>query len=224
MSQTYFVTGTDTGVGKTLVTAALLELAVRQGKRAFGLKPVAAGCREVDGQWLNDDALLLQRHSNVELPYATINPVALKAPLAPHIAASHEGRRLQVKRLEGFVRGALMQQADLRLLEGAGGWRVPIAPGEFLSDVPKLLGCPVVLVVGLRLGCLNHALLTAEAILRDGLPFAGWVANSLEPDMPAEQDNVATLGYLLPGPCLGHIPFMPNPQVATAADHLVLPP
>lgn len=223
MSNTFFITGTDTGVGKTLVTAGLLCLARAKGQTAYGLKPIAAGCIEADAGLVNDDALMLQRDSSVALTYRQVNPVALQAPLAPHIAAAREGKRLSLERLEGFVRGSLMTKAQWRFIEGAGGWRVPLAPGQYLSDLPKRLACPVILVVGMRLGCLNHALLTAEAIRKDGLQIVGWVASCLEKDMPALQENIETLRFLMQAPCLGVVPYLDEPSPEHVTEHLSLP-
>lgn len=222
MKNTYFVTGTDTGVGKTLVTAALLHLAAQQGRKAFGLKPVAAGCESTPQGLRNDDALLLQTHSSVQMPYEQINPIALRAAKAPHIAAVEEGRRLSLDRLVGLCRGTLMQPADLRLIEGAGGWRVPINDRENLSGLAVQLQTPVILVIGLRLGCLNHALLTAEAIQRDGLALAGWVASGIDPEMDSKDDNIAAFKTRLPAPCLGVIPALEEVSVKKAAEYLVV--
>ncbi len=220
MKNTYFITGTDTGVGKTLVTAALLHLAGQQGLKAFGLKPVAAGC-EVTAEGLrNDDAQLLQAHSSVKLPYEQVNPIALRAAKAPHIAAADENRRLSLDRLVGLCRGTLMQPADLRLIEGAGGWRVPLNDFEHLSSLPLQLKTPVILVVGLRLGCLNHALLTAEAIQRDGLPLAGWVANGIDPQMESVEENLSALRRCISAPCLGVVPAFREVRVEKAAGYL----
>lgn len=222
MKNTYFITGTDTGVGKTLVAAALLHLAKQQGLKAFGLKPVAAGCEETAEGLRNEDALLLQAHSSVKLPYEQINPVALRAAKAPHIAAAEEKRRLNLDRLVGLCRGTLMQPADLRLIEGAGGWRVPLNDFENLSGLPIQLKIPVILVVGLRLGCLNHALLTAEAIARDGLQLAGWVASGIDPQMDSVEENIAALKMRLSAPCLGVTPALGEVSVERAAGYLEL--
>lgn len=221
MKNTYFITGTDTGVGKTLVTAALLHLAEKQGLKAFGIKPVAAGCDDPEGL-RNEDALLLQTHSSIKLSYEQINPIALRAAKAPHIAAAEEGRRLNLDRLVGLCRGTLMQPADLRLIEGAGGWRVPLNEFENLSGLPAQLKIPVVLVVGLRLGCLNHALLTAEAIQRDGVQLAGWVGSGIDPQMESVADNINALKARLPAPCLGVIPALGEVSVESAAGYLGL--
>jgi len=163
----FFVTGTDTEVGKTWVSCRLLERAREAGLSCYGLKPVAAGCEETAEGWRNDDALQLMAASSVTLPYELVNPVALKAPVAPHIAAQQEGKAVTLARLAGYVRGALSaHKADLILIEGAGGWRVPLNDREMLSGLAAELELPVIQVVGMKLGCINHALLTAEAIKR----------------------------------------------------------
>lgn len=203
----FFVTGTDTGVGKTFVSCLLLEAAKQRGLRTVALKPLAAGCEEIDGELRNDDALQLMQHMTESLDYEQVNPFALQAAIAPHIAAQQEGRRLLVSRMAGLVRGALMEPADLTLVEGAGGWYVPLNDKETLADLVRELQLPVILVVGLRLGCLNHALLTARAIQQEGLPLAGWIANCIDPDMPEQEANIRTLQQRLPAPCLGVIPF-----------------
>ncbi|MCW8886260.1 MAG: dethiobiotin synthase, partial [Motiliproteus sp.] len=187
MAKSYFVTGTDTDAGKTLVAAALLEAAKQQGARTIGLKPIAAGAIETEQGRCNDDALLLQEYSTEKLPYQQVNPVLFEEAIAPHIAADREGKRITAERLVGFCRGVMMQPKDLLIIEGAGGWRVPLNSHENLSELPKALQTPVILVVGMRLGCLNHALLTAEAIAADGLPLAGWVANAVDLEMACYQ-------------------------------------
>ncbi|UZE97090.1 dethiobiotin synthase [Alkalimarinus alittae] len=208
MANTFFVTGTDTDVGKTVVSAALLEAAKSKGLQTLAIKPVAAGCEQTDEGLRNSDALLLQKHMTLDLAYEQVNPVALDAPAAPHIVAANQGKTLSVSRLAGFCRGALMTKHDFSLIEGAGGWRVPLNVRETLADLPRELNIPVVLVVSLKLGCINHALLTAEAIRRDGLPLAGWVANRVQNDtLDYEDENIATLKSLLPAPCLGVLPF-----------------
>lgn len=205
-----FVTGTDTGVGKSLVSASLLAAATRLGKSTAAMKPVASGCEMIEGQLRNDDALLLQRYCSVALSYEQINPVALRAAVAPHLAAGIEGRKVSVQRLTGFAQAVFSERADVTVIEGAGGWRVPLNRSEFLSDLPRILQLPVILVVGIRLGCINHALLTAEAIQSDGLKLVGWVANHLSSDMPMAAENVASLVSLMPAPCLGELPWSPG--------------
>lgn len=219
----YFITGTDTDVGKTLVSAGLLALANKQGLRTAAIKPVAAGCVETKAGLRNDDALLLQEQCSIELEYEQINPVALQSAIAPHIAAEQEGRRLDVSRLVGFCRGVLFQSSDFVVIEGAGGWRVPVNSRETLADLPKALDVPVILVVAMRLGCINHALLTAEAIRRDGLTLAGWVANTTEVEpMKAYSENLLTLKTLLGAPLLGEIPYLEQASALNAAQCLGL--
>ncbi len=216
-----FVTGTDTGVGKTLVSAALLHALATRHARVVGMKPVAAGLVCIDGQWVSEDVLALRAASTVRVPAALDNPVALPEPLAPHLAAARAGRQLGVAELLAAQR-ALLALADVVVVEGAGGWRVPLNEHETLADLATAMAAPVVLVVGLRLGCINHALLSAEAIRADGLQLAGWVANSLSPDMPCRDENIATLRTRLPAPLLGVLPWMPTPDPRTVA--LELPP
>jgi dethiobiotin synthetase len=223
MTRTWFVTGTDTGVGKTVVTAGLLRAAGAAGRRAVGLKPVAAGASpDASGTPANDDALLLQATASVALPYAAVNPVLLAEPVAPHLAAAREGRRLTVDELATAVRAALgAARADVAFVEGAGGWLCPVNETETLADLAVALGAGVVLVVGLRLGCLNHALLTAAAIRAAGLPLAGWVANRIDPAMLLADENIATLAARLPAPCLGTVPFLgASPTPADVAARL----
>lgn len=220
MAKAFFIAGTDTDVGKTVIAAGLLAAANAAGLSTAALKPVAAGCEETSEGLRNADALLLQSTMSLPLHYDEINPVALREPIAPHIAAARAGRRLSVTRLAGFCRGVLGRRADFTLVEGAGGWRLPLGGGEFLSQLAVELQLPVILVVGLRLGCLNHALLSAEAIVRDGLPLAGWVGNGCGPDMAAQEENIATLHALLPAPCLGIVPRLAQPTPAAVVDHL----
>lgn len=224
MAKAYFVTGTDTGVGKTTVTCALLAAAKAQGLSTLALKPVASGCEETPEGLRNSDALALQAAMTVSLSYPEINPVALPAALSPHLAAAAAGRRLTLAQIAGFCRGGLMHKADLKLVEGAGGWRVPISDRELLSGLPKQLGLPAILVVGVRLGCINHAVLTAEAILKEGVRLAGWVANVIDPDMEALEGNLQTLTAMLPAPCLGVLPWSPGKSPADLAPCLDLGP
>lgn len=208
MSRKYFITGTDTEVGKTWVSCALVNLAAQQDFKALGLKPVAAGAEhEFDGQLENEDALALLSASNVKIPIRELNPVCLPEPLSPHISAERAGAELSVEHVQTALSGGLSVNTDLTLVEGAGGWRVPINNHETMADLAKALSLPVILVVGMRLGCLNHALLTAEAIRADGLQLAGWVANELSTDMPAIEENVATLKRHISAPMLARFSF-----------------
>lgn len=221
MSKAWFVTGTDTEVGKTAVSCALLEAAAVAGLRTAAVKPVAAGC-DANGQ--NEDALCLMRSMTEELDYHQVNPVALDAAIAPHIAAAQEGKRPRASRLAGLCRGVMLGGADFVLVEGAGGWRVPLNPRETLADLAIELQVEVILVVGMRLGCINHALLTAEAIRGDGLQLAGWVANQPGERMRCHEENLATLRALLPAPLLGELPFLDPWQPARAAEYTDIRP
>ncbi len=219
----YFVAGTDTGVGKTRVAVALLYGARQRGLTTLGLKPVAAGC-EVTAEGLhNEDALLLRAESSVALPYAQTNPVALEPPIAPHIAAARAGVSLSAGQLAAHCR-PLLSRAELTLVEGAGGWRVPLNDSETMADLALALQLPVILVVGIRLGCLNHALLSAEAIQRDGLTLAGWVANGVDPRVACADENIATLQTRLAAPCVGVVPPLRDPSPAAVAAYLNFTP
>lgn len=218
----FFITGTDTDVGKTFVASAMLQAFNALGKSTLGLKPVAAGCEETETGLRNSDAIELLRVMSIKMPYEQVNPIALKSAIAPHIAANEEGRRITISRLVGLCRGAMMQQADVTLIEGAGGWRVPISDRETLAELPKQLELPVVLVVGVRLGCINHACLTAEAIRRDGLQLIGWVANCIDPDMPKKVENIQTLKHALGAPCLGEIPYVHGQRPEDVCEKLDL--
>lgn len=218
----FFLTGTDTGIGKTTVACALLYKARQQGLTALGIKPIASGCEQTADGLRNSDALFLQEYSSLKLPYQEVNPVALVEPLSPHLAAKAAGRRLTINQLTGYTRATLTHRAQLTIIEGAGGWRVPISDREMLSALPRELKVPVILVVGLRLGCLNHAVLTAEAIVRDGLRLAGWVANSVDPDMAAQADNISSLKQMLPAPCLGVLPYQQTINIEALATSVSL--
>lgn len=224
MKQKYFVAGTDTDAGKTLVSAGLLNKAKSQGMTTVGLKPVAAGCEETPEGLRNSDALILIEQSTEELPYEQVNPIAFAPPIAPHIAGQQLRRPLSAGRIVGLLRGVLMiNRAQFTLVEGAGGYRVPLNPKETLADVTKELNLPVILVVGMKLGCLNHALLTVEAIQRDGMKLAGWIANRVDEDMDVYEENIATLHAMIQAPCLGEVPYLQNPTAEAAAEYLSLP-
>jgi dethiobiotin synthetase len=216
----FFVTGSDTDVGKTVVAAALLQAAGSRGLRTIGIKPLAAGCESRDGRWVNEDAVLLQANATVALDYAQVNPVALRTAMAPHLAAAREGARLSAAALVRHGLEAARIGHDLLLAEGAGGWLVPLNEHETMADVASGLGWPVILVVGMRLGCLNHALLTAMAIRASGLVLAGWVANSPAGEMPAIDANIATLDERLDAPRLATVPWLgPRADIGMAARH-----
>lgn len=203
--QQYFVTGTDTDAGKTYACVGLLEAAARKGLRSLGVKPIAAGAENLEGKVVNEDALLIQAASSVKLRYEQVNPIVFESAIAPHIAAAQESRIVNASRLEGFIKGTLLTPHDFALVEGAGGWRVPLNDRELLSDVAKRLALPVVVVVNMKLGCLNHAILTMEAINRDGLRVAGWIANTGITEMACLEENLATLQNMLSAPFLGQL-------------------
>ena len=222
MSAAYFITGTDTDVGKTTVAAGLLHAARQLGKSTAAGKPVASGCQVTPKGLRNADALALLAECSLPLSYAEVNPVAFEPAIAPHLAAREAGVALTVQSLLKPMQQILARQADFTLIEGAGGWRVPLADQDNLSDLAMALKLPVILVVGVRLGCISHALLTAEAIARDGLPLAGWVANIIDPKTSRLEENLATLAERLPAPCLGRVPKLKHASAEAVAQHLQL--
>jgi len=210
----FFVTGTDTDAGKTFVTVGLLKAAKRAGIKSFGLKPIAAGAERIDGVLRHNDGLLIQQASSVSLPYEQVNPVVFETRMAPHISAMKENKLITASRLEGYIKGALLIPHEFVLIEGAGGWRLPLNDREFLSDVAKCIEFPVILVVNMKLGCLNHAILTAEAIARDGLVLSGWVANTGPEKMPNYDENIASLSAMIPAPLLGALSWTQDEKVS----------
>ncbi|MBF8221730.1 dethiobiotin synthase [Halomonas sp. 328] len=224
---TYFITGTDTDAGKTLVATGLLARARGAGLTTLGLKPVASGCEATPQGLRNADALALQAVSTPAMDYAAINPHAYAPAIAPHLAAEQAGERLTLTGLAGALAPSLALPRDLILVEGAGGWRVPLNDREDLAGLAARLGLPVILVVGLKLGAINHARLSAEAIRTDGLTLAGWVANGIDADMAEQAANLACLRHHLPEPCLGVVPPLgrgsPQALASAAAAHLRLP-
>ncbi|WP_110600548.1 dethiobiotin synthase [Salinicola lusitanus] len=224
----YFVTGTDTDAGKTVITTGLMAAARRRGLTVAGGKPVASGCERAPQGWRNADALAIQAQCHPALPYEAINPFAFEPAIAPHIAAHEAGVALDIPRLAAPMRTLLERGADLTLIEGAGGWRVPLNARESIPELAVALQIPVVLVVGVRLGAINHARLTLEAIQRDGVRIAGWVANTLEPDTPRLEENLEALTHWLGVqggvPCLGVVPWLASPDAETTADFLDLEP
>jgi len=219
MSTAYFVTGTDTGVGKTLVSCALLRAFVAQGKKALGMKPIAAGCQVVAEGMDCEDVERLMAAGNVAAPRAGVNPYAFQPAIAPHIAAAQAGVEISLERIaEAFAR--LNGLADVVVVEGVGGWRVPLNDREDTADMARRLGLPVILVVGMRLGCLSHALLTAQAIEASGLRLAGWVANRIDPLMPAFEENLQALESRLVVPLLGVLPYSATPDADSASQYL----
>jgi len=216
-----FVTGTDTEIGKTLISSAILHKLVAGGRRACGMKPVAAGAEMVDGELHNDDADMLRAAGNVHLPSSITTPYMLKEPAAPHIAAALEGVTIEpVPILAAYTE--IHAASDAVVVEGVGGFRVPFNDDFDSADLAAQLNLPVILVVGLRLGCISHALLTVEAIVARGLVLAGWVANTADPDMRFMVDNIDALEQRIPAPLLGHVPRLENPTAAAAAQYIDL--
>lgn len=216
----FFVTGTDTDAGKTTIAAGLLATARQQGLSTLACKPVASGSEATPNGLRNSDALLLANQCSIELPYASINPYAFAPAIAPHLAAKMAGVPLEKQHLQQSIAQVLTHQADLTLIEGAGGWRVPLNDQEDLSDLAIALQLPVILVVGMKLGCINHALLSAEAIINDGLPLAGWIANHIDPQMSHAQDNLHSLQQRMPAPLLATVPWQANAAPAQLVPYL----
>jgi len=216
----YFVTGTDTDVGKTLVAAGLLAAAKQQGATSLAIKPVAAGCEDSPQGLRNDDALQLMAQMTEPLDYQQVNPVALAPAVAPHIAAQQAGQTLLLQPLITHCQKVLEKPVDFALIEGAGGWRLPLNDSEYLSGLPQALDMPVILVVGMKLGCLNHALLTAEAIAQDGLKLTGWVANCVDENMSCFEENLQTLKQAFNAPLLGVVPWLNDKTAQAAVTHL----
>lgn len=218
-----FVTGTDTGVGKTVIAAALLRGLRERGQRVAGMKPVASGCRRSPDGIVSDDALALIAEASESAPYRIVNPYAFIPPIAPHVAAVEAGTRIDLRELERAYR-ILAGLADVVVIEGAGGWLTPIDAKHALADFARKVKADVVLVVGLRLGCLNHALLSAQAIEHSGLKLAGWVANAIDPSFERASDNVRALQERLKAPLLGQVAHLSTPGAAAAVEYLRLEP
>lgn len=212
----YFITGTDTGVGKTLVACALLQAFVNQGNNAVGMKPVAAGCVETPAGLYCEDVENLRAAGNVVASRELVNPYALISPVAPHIAAEQAGVEISLEQIDSSFRH-LREMADVTVVEGVGGFVVPLNSRQDTADMAEMLGLSVILVVGMRLGCINHALLTAQAIRHKNLRLAAWVANRIDPDMDAFDENLHALETRLSAPLLGIIPYQAEVNLAAAS-------
>lgn len=206
-----YVTGTDTGIGKSVASAALLHALRARGLRAVGMKPVASGCERTSAGWRNEDALALQQASDPVPVYGDINPYALPQPLAPELAAADAGVSIELPPIVAAY-GRLAAQADAIVVEGVGGWAAPLTPDIDQVDVVRALHLPVVMVVGLRLGCINHARLTARAIAAEGADLIGWIANDMDPAMARRDDNFTILQRVLPATCWGRLPYSSSPD------------
>lgn len=221
--KTYFITGTDTDAGKTVATVALLQAFAKAGIQTCAMKPIAAGCELHSTGLRNADALLLQAAASVSMTYEQVNPIALAEPIAPHIAAANAGKHIQVADL--ITAWSTLQQlpADLMLVEGAGGWELPVSANQTMPEFVKQTADGVILVVGLKLGCLNHALLTVQAIAAAGVPLIGWIGNQCQPEpMPYQAENINYLREKIEAPWLGTLPYSKSVDKAELADHLSL--
>lgn len=217
-----FVTGTDTEIGKTLVSAALVHLLAQRGLRVAAMKPIAAGATWQDGAWHNDDADMLAASVSVHLPQALTTPYLFQTPAAPHVAAALEKKVIDPAHiLQCFAQ--VREQAEAVVVEGVGGFRVPLTDAFDTADLAQQFALPVVLVVGLRLGCISQALLTLEAIQSRGLSVVGWVANTVDADMGFVTENIDALRARMDAPLLGHIPRLASPSAKSAAGYLSLP-
>jgi len=222
MSHGWFVTGTDTGVGKTLVSAALINLLANKGERVAGMKPVASGCHNTEHGLRNDDAEMLINAANVDADYDDINPYCFEPAISPHLAAREAGVKIELENVFNHFE-IIRQQADTTVVEGVGGWMAPLGHVITNEHMAKTLGLPVILVVGLRLGCINHALLTARAIEAAGMVLAGWVANTRDPDMERLEENINTLVARLSAPLLGQVPQLIEINYKAVSHHISLP-
>jgi len=222
MNKSYFVVGTDTGVGKTLVTSALLYGYSQQGLTTSGMKPVAAGCVEENGRLVSEDVAMIMTASNVRTQFELHNPYAFEPAIAPHIAAQKVGEIIKPRVIQ-LAYQELSSLAEVLIVEGVGGFRVPLGDQWDTADLARILNIPMVLVVGMRLGCINHTLLTVEAIESRGLELAGWVANRIDPAMTEFDKNLQALEQYIPAPCLGMVPHLPQADFKLAAAYLQLP-
>jgi dethiobiotin synthetase len=211
-----YVTGTDTGVGKTLIATALVRALNQAGRQTRGLKPLASGASRTRDGLRNADALALQAEGRPPMPYELVNPYCFEPAIAPHLAAAEAGIETALPALLAWYERA-REGCDWTVVEGAGGWRVPLHPQGYTSDLPQALGIPVLLVVGLRLGCLNHARLTFEAMRHDHARFAGWIGNRIDPEFARADENLATLERLLDAPPLSVIPTLSTPDIGIVA-------
>ncbi len=219
MRQGYFITGTDTGVGKTWSTVALMQYFKKQGKSVAAMKPIASGASWKDGRLVNDDALLLQHWASEAFDYDVVNPYVFEMPVSPHIAAEKMGETIEFDRIVDSL-AVLQKSCEVIIIEGVGGWLVPLGQQGGISDLAMRLSFPVIVVVAIRLGCINHARLTFSAIQKSGVPSAGWIANIMEPDMPVKEENIETISGFTDMPLLGTLPFFPNPDFDSFASHL----
>jgi len=218
-----FVTATDTDCGKTEIALALMEALRQRGLSVLGMKPVASGCERTPQGLRNEDAWRLRGQGSREVAYELVNPYAFELPVAPHIAAGQAAVEIDLQTIRAEAE-RLASQCDFLVVEGVGGWRVPLGPSLAASDLPLALDLPVILVSGIRLGCINHSLLTVEGIRASGARLAGWIANQLDPEMLFREENLATLAALIDAPCLGVVPWLSSPDAWQVARYLDVAP
>ncbi len=221
MSSGYFITGTDTECGKTEITLGLMHMLQEKNRSVLGMKPVASGAEITEGGLRNDDALRIQQQCSCQVPYELVNPYAFEPPIAPHLAANMAEQKISFELIKEYHE-RLIAMTDTVLVEGVGGWRVPLSTDGELSDLALALNLPVILVVGMKLGCINHALLSADAIKLKGLSLAGWVANIMDPQLLELEANLETLKQGIDAPCLGVVPNMLPVDTSVVADCLEL--
>ena len=218
----FFVTGTDTEVGKTFISQTIMHIYEQKRKTCVGYKPIASGSIVTPDGLRNEDVVCLQNSSTLDLKYEDVNVYSFEEAVAPHLAAQRVGTEICLKSVADGYERLLRKRADLTIVEGAGGWRLPIGNRQFMSDFVRDYQIPVVLVIGVRLGCINHACMTAEIIKRDGLEIAGWVANHVDVQMPFLTENIKTLREHIDAPFLGEVPLVKSPR--EAADYLDITP
>lgn len=221
--KTFFITGTDTDVGKTICSKALLQAANKQKLLTLAYKPIAAGCHQTESGLRNDDALILRENSSIDVPYHAVNPIAFQLPIAPHIAAELQDDPIDLDLISQGLHDLQQKNADFIIVEGAGGWRLPLNNQQMFSDWVVKHKLPVILVVGMKLGCLNHAILTYESILNDGLDVVGWIANQLQTDMPYYEQNIQLLSEKIDAPMIAEIPYLSDIDEADLAQFVNYP-
>ena len=215
----YFVTGTDTGSGKTLATLAIMQSLQLAGLKTCGMKPIASGCCYSNDMLVSEDALLLQKYSSITMPYSLVNPISLQHPCSPNIAAQLAGENITLEPIRPAY-NEIIKTADAVIVEGIGGWRTPCTGPGGMADIVRELDVPVILVVGLRLGCINHALLTAEAVLNSSAELCGWIANAVDPDYGNNDQTVGCLNKMMNIPILGEIPYLAKIDMKSIGEHI----
>ena len=216
----FFITGTDTEIGKTFVSSLLIKLLTEEGLNVVGMKPIASGAKLIDGRLKNDDALSLIQASNVDVDYEKINPYVFKPAISPHLAAEDAGIEIDLTKIKSNF-AELEKKSDVVIVEGVGGWFAPLSLHATVADLAEELNQPIILVIGLRLGCLNHALLTAQAIRQSGLAIAGWIANHVEKDFSVAEKNIETIKHFLNDfPFLGTVSYQINSNEQSSIEHI----